>query len=380
MEKTMTESTFIPLNDLKRHTAPLREALQAALSRVVESGWFILGPEVEAFEREFAAYCGAAQCVGLANGTEALEIGLRALRIVPGDEVITVANAGMYSTTAIRAVGATPVYAEIDAATLLMDPQGLEAVITPRTRAVIVTHLYGRLAEMDVLLAIARRHHLAVIEDCAQAHGAQSQDKRAGSWGDVGCFSFYPTKNLGALGDGGAIVTSDAQVAQRVRWLRQYGWTTKYHSEIPAGRNSRLDELQAAALRVKLAYLDAWNEARRAIAARYALALANTGLRLPLDSVQGNMIYHLYVVRAVQRDALQAALKQRAIGCDIHYPVPDYLQPACADLGYRQGLLPVTENACAEVLSIPCFAELTMGEVERVALSIVESLREIERE
>lgn len=369
---------FIPLNDLKRHNASLQEVLRGAMSRVLESGWFILGPEVEAFEQEFAAYCGTVQCVGLANGTEALEIGLRALGIGPGDEVATVANAGMYSTTAIRAVGATPRYAEIDPSTLLMTPQGLEAAITPRTRAVIVTHLYGRLAEMDALLAIARRHHLALIEDCAQAHGAQSRGKRAGSWGDVGCFSFYPTKNLGALGDGGAIVTSDVQVAQRTRQLRQYGWTSKYHSEVSAGRNSRLDELQAAVLRAKLAYLDAWNETRQVIAARYALALADTGLLLPPEAIRGGMIYHLYVIRWKQRDALQAALKRHHIGCEVHYPVPDYLQLACADLGYRRGLLSVTESACAEVLSVPCFAELTMAEVDRAAQSIVESLREVE--
>ncbi len=373
----MSEFALIPLNDLKRHNSQLREVLQVALGRVLDSGWFILGPEVEAFEQEFAAYCGTAQCVGLANGTDALEIGLRALGIGPGDEVVTVANAGMYGTTAIRAVGARPVYAEIDAATLLLDPQELESVITPRTRAVIVTHLYGCLAEMDALLLIARHHHLAVVEDCAQAHGAKIYGKRAGSWGDLGCFSFYPTKNLGALGDGGAIVTSDAQIAQRGRQLRQYGWGAKYHAEVSAGRNSRLDELQAAVLRVKLAHLDTWNEARRAIAVQYAHALANTTLLLPPEDVSGKMIYHLYVIRSTQREALKAALKQRNIGCEVHYPIPDYLQPACADLGYRRGLLPVTEKACAEVLSIPCFAELAVDEMERVTQAIVESLDEI---
>jgi len=371
----MSELECVPLNDLKRHNSQLREVLRSALERVLESGWFILGREVEAFENEFAAYCGTAYCVGLASGTDALEIGLRALDIQPEDEVITVANAGMYGTIAIRAIGAIPVYAEIDPTTMLMDPEALVGVITSRTRAVIVTHLYGRMADMRALLAIARRHGLAVIEDCAQAHGAQIGGQRAGSWGDIGCFSFYPTKNLGALGDGGAVVTSDRQVAERVRQLRQYGWTSKYCSLMAGGRNSRLDEMQAAVLRVKLDHLDAWNEMRREIALRYNSALVDTSLILPPANVEGEMVYHLYVIRSANRNSLKASLQKLGIGCDIHYPIPDYLQPACADLGYGRGSLPLTEQATSEVLSIPCFAELTDLEIGRVTQSLRRSLR-----
>ena len=375
MEKTMSERKFIPLNDLKRHNEQLRDVLQRTLTRVLDSGWFILGPEVKAFENEFAAYCGATHCVGLANGTDALEIGLRALGLGPGDEIATVANAGMYSTTAIRAIGATPVYAEIDPTTLLLDLDVLGGAITPRTRAVIATHLYGRMVDMKALLEIAHRHSLAVIEDCAQAHGAQLQGRRAGSWGDIGCFSFYPTKNLGALGDGGAVVTSDGQVADRVRRLRQYGWTSKYLSAVSGGQNSRLDEIQAAVLRVKLHHLDEWNEARRAVASRYATALSGLELGLP-PGAAGEMIYHLYVIRSARRDDLKAALRKRGIGCDVHYPIPDYLQPSCADLGYGRGYLPLTERACNTVLSIPCFAELADSEIDRVAQSLDEIMHE----
>ena len=261
---------MIALNDLARHHAPLRSELDAAMARVQDRGWYILGPEVEAFEREFAAYCGTGECVAVGNGTDALELSLRALAIGPGDEVVTAANAGMYATTAIRAAGAVPAYVEIDESTLLMDPAALAAGLGARTRAVIVTHLYGRLADVDALVRIARERGVALIEDCAQAHGARAGGGMAGTHGALGCFSFYPTKNLGALGDAGAVVTGDRELAAKLRALRTYGWGAKYHCTMEGGMNSRMDELQAAVLRVKLPRLDGWNRRRRDIAARYA--------------------------------------------------------------------------------------------------------------
>ena len=370
----MTEGQRIPLNDPKRQYEALKPRLDEAMERVLTSGWYILGPEVEAFEHEFAAFCGTSHCVGVASGTDALEIGLRALGISAGDQVITVANAGMYSTVAIRAIGATPVFAEIDPVTLTMDPAALSSVISPRTCAVIVTHLYGRMAHTPELTTCTRQHGLALIEDCAQAHGAQFDGRRAGSWGDVGCFSFYPTKNLGAMGDGGAVVTSDAQVVQRARQLRQYGWKRKYEAHIPGGRNSRLDELQAAVLRTKLPHLDEWNQARAQVADRYRAGLKQTPLQLPAVSGEGEMVYHLYVVRTAERDRLLTRLREKGIGCDVHYPIPDHLQPACTDLGYGLGALPEAERAAAEVLTLPCFAELTPAEVDQVITTVKEIL------
>lgn len=364
---------MIPLNDLSRQDPALQAELLAAAQRVIASGWYILGPEVAAFETQWAAYCGVPHAISVANGTDALKIALRALDIGPDDDVITVANAGMYSTTAIRSCGARPVYAEIDRATLNLTPTGLAEALTPRTRAVIITHLYGRMADMPVLLDIARQAGLKVIEDCAQAHGARLHGRAAGSWGDVGCFSFYPTKNLGALGDGGALVTTQAALADRVRQLRQYGWVHKYEAHYAGGRNSRLDELQAAFLRVKLPYLDAGNAARQRIAAHYAAQLADLPLTLPAPA-GGAMIYHLYVVQTPHRAQLQAALQARGIASDIHYPTPDYLQPVHADLGLRAGHLSHTEQACAQVLSLPCFPELTEAEVAEVIRGVREAM------
>jgi aminotransferase EvaB len=358
-------SHVIALNDLARHNAPLRAELDAAIARVQDRGWYILGPEVEAFERELAAYCGSRDCVAVGNGTDALELALRALGIGPGDEVATAANAGMYATTAIRAAGATPAYVEIDASTLLMDPAALRAGLTPRTRATIVTHLYGRLADVDTLAAIARERGIALIEDCAQAHGAQGSAGKAGTAGALGCFSFYPTKNLGALGDAGAVVTSDPGLAEKLRALRTYGWGAKYHCTMPGGMNSRMDELQAAVLRVKLPHLDAWNRRRRAIAARYAGAIAHPAIALPPAAGAGCDISHLYVVRTRHRASLRAHLAATGVATDIHYPVPDHLQPG-AGTAPAQGLAR-TERACAEVLSLPCYPELSDAEIDEVA-------------
>ena len=301
----------------------------------------------------------------MGNGTDALELALRALSVGPGDEVVTAANAGMYATTAIRAAGAVPLYVDIDERSLLIDPAALNAGVTARTRAVIATHLYGRLADVGALARIAQDRGIALIEDCAQAHGAQRNGCKAGTFGTVGCFSFYPTKNLGALGDAGAIVTSDFQIAVRLRALRAYGWGTKYHCTMEGGRNSRMDELQAAVLRVKLPYLAAWNRRRRAIAALYAVAIANPAVSLPPAVDDGTDVAHLYVVRTRHRESLRAHLAAAEVATDIHYPVPDHRQPGAGAVA-RQGLAR-TERACADVLSLPCYPELTDAEIDAVA-------------
>ena len=316
----------VALNDLLRQTTALQGELSASVNRVLASGWYILGRECTAFEAEFAAYCGVAHCVSVANGTDALELALRALGIGPGDIVATVANAGGYSTTAIRAIGAEPLYIDIDPATMNMSAADLAARLTPAVRAVIATHLYGRMADLPALLAVTGREGVPLVEDCAQAHGAAIGGKKAGSWGALACFSFYPTKNLGALGDGGAVTTNHQRLAQRVKSLRQYGWSSKYQCA-EYGRNSRMDEMQAAILRAKLPHLDAWNARRREIAATYSAALAGRPIQCPPDFGE-DYVAHLYVIRTQARDQVRAALKACGIATDIHYPVPDHLQEA----------------------------------------------------
>lgn len=351
------------INDLRAHTAPLAQALTDAMQRVVTGGWFALGPEVKAFEEEFAAYCGVPHCVGVANGTDAIELVLRALGVAAGDEVITAANAGMYSTTALLAIGARPVYADLDPDRLTLSPQSVARHITPQTRAVIATHLFGRMADMPALRALADQHALALVEDCAQSHGASLGGRRAGSWGHGAAFSFYPTKNLGALGDGGAVLTADDDLAERVKRLRQYGWQSKYVALDRGGRNSRLDEVQAAVLRVKLRFLDQWNARRRAIAACYNEAIEHADIRTPW--VEGDdYVAHLYVVRSPKRDALRTYLKQHHIATDVHYPLLDYQQPALQD-AYADVHLPVSEKAAGQILSLPCYPELNLDTVRR---------------
>jgi len=343
--------------------------LPAILRDVVESQRYMLGPRVHAFEEAFAAYVGVPHAIGVANGTDALEIALRGLGIGPGQRVLTVANAGFYASTAIRAVGAEPVYAEVDAATLTLAPAALaEALSGQPLHAVVATHLYGRLADMEAVAAQCKAAGVPLIEDCAQAHGARRDGRQAGAWGDIGCFSFYPTKNLGALGDGGALVAKDDALAERVRALRQYGWGTKYEVVHGGGRNSRLDELQAAVVGAKLPLLDDANARRRAIAARYSAAFAKLPLQAPRD--QGDdYVAHLYVVRSARRDALRAFLAAQGIASDVHYPVPDHRQPvvaaACADVR-----LPITEAACAQVLSLPCFLGMTDSQVDQVIAAV----------
>ena len=319
---------------------------------------------MEAFEAEFAGFCGATHCVGVGNGTDALELALRALEIGPGDRVVTVANAGGYSAAAILAVGAEPLYIDVDPISMEMDPRALAAAAGPGTRAVIVTHLYGRMADMPAVLDAARG--IPVVEDCAQAHGARLDGRAAGTWGAIGCFSFYPTKNLGALGDGGAVITRDAALAARVRALRQYGWRAKYHSLTPGGRNSRLDELQAAVLRAKLPHLEGWNRRRRALAGMYNQFFAEATLARRAPSGEDDVV-HLYVLRYPDRDRLRAALSAASIGSDVHFPVPDYRQDSAAGRAWAACRLPVTEACCAEVVTLPCYPELREEELREVA-------------
>ncbi|NTW00053.1 MAG: DegT/DnrJ/EryC1/StrS family aminotransferase [Oscillochloris sp.] len=364
------ELLSVPFGDMRRQHALIRAELDAALAQVIESGWYILGQEVLAFEAEFAAYCGVPYCIGVASGAEALYLALAALDVGPGSEVITVANACVYQVAAILQVGARPVLVDVDPVTHTMDPQALVAAISPQTRAILPVHLFGRLADMPTIMDVSRRYGIPVIEDAAQAHGAWVDDgtghpQFAGAWGDLACFSFYPSKNLGALGDAGALTTHDPALAERLRRLRMYGWGQKYVTADRGGRNSRLDEIQAAMLRVKLRYLDSWNAARRERARWYADLLADTPLALP-DDHPGH-VYHLFVIESDQRDHLRAYLQAAGIGCDVHYPQPPHLQSAYADLGYALGSLPHTEALSQRILSLPMFPELTRIEVERVA-------------
>ena len=335
------------------------------MRRVLESNWYIMGQEVARFEQAFAAYCGVESCFSLANGSDALEIALRALGVGPGDKVLAIANAGFYSSIAIHLVGATPVYVEIDAATQTMSPADLAGKLAG-AKAVIVTHLYGQLAAIEEIMALATAADVQVIEDCAQSHGAKRHGKRAGSFAPLSCFSFYPTKNLGAIGDGGAICASDASLVAKVKQLRQYGWSQKYAVELPLGRNSRLDELQAAILFDKLPYLDEWNAGRRAVAVRYNSAFAGLALQCPA-SVGEDFVAHLYVVRVKDRDAFRAHLKEAGIATDIHYPIPDHRQAAYPRPDVS---LPVTEQAAAEIVSLPCFTGITAAQINQVIAAV----------
>ena len=362
----------VPFGDLARQAKSLGTELTTALTRVAQGGWYVLGEEVRAFETAFAAATGTAHCVGVASGTEALYLALVALDIGPGDEVITVANACVYQTAAILQAGAHPVFAEVNPQTYTLDPAWLAAALTPRTKAVLPVHLYGQLADMKAIQKLAAQRGLVVIEDAAQAHGAWHLDgeavRHAGAWSNIACFSFYPSKNLGALGDGGAVTTNDHVLAERLRRLRMYGWGEKYIATELGGRNSRLDELQAAVLSVKLRHLEAWNAARRERAAWYRELLAGLPLTLPADTP--GHVYHLFVVTCAERDRLRQYLLAAGVGCDVHYPLPTHLQPAYADLGYRPGDLPITERLAATSLSLPLYPELTRAEVEVVAATV----------
>lgn len=359
----------VPFVDLQAAYRRAQPAIDAAVARVLASGWYILGHELEQFEQEFAAYQGQAHAVGVASGTDALLLALRAAGIGPGDEVITVAHTAVATVAAVELAGASPVFVDIDPLTYTLDPALLPGVLSPRTRAILPVHLYGQTADMKPILAFAREHGLLVIEDCAQAHGARYRGRLAGTMGDLAAFSFYPTKNLGALGDGGAVTTDRPDLAERLRLLRQYGWRERYISDIP-GLNSRLDELQAAVLRVRLPLLDAENAARRKLAAVYQELLSGLPVRTPAVAAGNEAVYHLYVIETDRREALRAHLAGRRIGTGIHYPVPVHRQPAYARLGYGPGSLPITEAAAARILSLPMYPDLSPAAAARAAAVI----------
>lgn len=342
----------VPFLDLRAGYAELRTEIDSAVARVLESGCYILGPEVDAFEAEFAGYCGAAHCVGLANGLDALHLALRAMGVGPGDEVIVPSNTYIATWLAVSQCGAVPVPVEPDPATHNIDPVLIEAAITPRTKVILPVHLYGQPVDLDPILAIARAHGLRVLEDAAQAHGARYKGRRIGGHGDAVAWSFYPGKNLGALGDAGAVTTNDPELADRFRVLRNYGSRVKYVNEVQ-GYNSRLDPLQAAVLRVKLAHLDAWNARRAALARIYLDGLRDAGLTLPHVPDWAEPAWHLFVVRHARRDELQHALAEAGIGSLIHYPIPPHRQQAYAGAGYPADAFPLASRLADEVLSIP---------------------------
>ena len=360
----------IPLVDLKAQYAAIKPEIDAAMQRVVNNTSFILDKEVSQFENDFAAFCRAKHCVGTDSGTAALHLALLVLGVKPGDEVVTTTHTFIATAEVISLIGAKPVLVDIDPRTYNIDPNQIEAAITPRTRAIIPVHLYGQPAEMDAILDIARRHNLRVIEDAAQAHGAEYRGKRAGTMGDVACFSFYPGKNLGAYGDAGALVTNDAALADHARMLRDHGRTEKYAHKL-TGYGYRLDALQAAILGAKLPHLDAWNARRREIADYYTELLTNTDVVTPYVPPHIKPIYHIYCIRAKNRDALQKHLKARGIDTGIHYPIPLHLQPVYENLGYKAGDFPHAEKAASEVLSLPMYPELTNEQ----ALQIVDAVK-----
>lgn len=362
----------IPMQSLARHVAQSRAAVNERLAAVLDRAHFILGPEVKEFERRFAEYIGTKYCIAVANGTQAMELALRALESNEG-EVLTTANAGMYSSCAILSAGFTPIYAEIDPVLMTPEPESVALAITPQTRALMVTHLYGQMADMRHLSEIAHASGLPLIEDCAEAHGAIYDGKKAGSFGLAGCFSFYPTKNLGAYGDGGAITTNDEAYAARLRSLRQYGWTQKYHADMPHGANSRMDEMQAGILNAKLDHLDRMNARRRNIAEHYNGVLTGKAEQLPFTT-NNNFIVHHYVLRSSNRREVMDLLGEEGIATDVHFPVPDYRQKALA-ARYDSIRLPATERACEEVFTIPSFPELTDSEVSFVAASLAKHYR-----
>ena len=368
---TMGEST-IPLVDLRAQYAGIRREVDAAVASVLDSGHFILGEEVAAFEREFAAFCDTSHAVGLNSGTSALHLALLAAGVGPGDEVITTAFTFVATVAAIEYTGARAVLVDVDPATLTIDPVRIEEAISARTKAIIPVHLYGQPADMNPILELARAHHLTVIEDAAQAHAAEYMGKRVGSIGDIACFSFYPGKNLGAAGDGGAVTTNRDDFASTIRMLRDWGAEKKY-LHVLKGFNFRLDEIQAAILRVKLRRLEDWTARRRHHAATYDGLLADSSLVLPSVEDHSRHVFHLYVVRSPSRDVLRSELQAASIQSGIHYPIPVHLQPAYANLGYRQGDFPVAERAADEVLSLPLYPELTARDIERVTQVITTS-------
>jgi dTDP-3-amino-3,4,6-trideoxy-alpha-D-glucose transaminase len=364
----ITTTMKVPFVDLHAQHEALRADIERAVSGLLDRGDFILGAEVERFERDYAAFIGTRHAIGVGTGLDAIALALRGFGIAAGDEVITPANTFIATVLAIIGTGATPVFVDVDPATYAVDPRAVAAAVTTRTRAIVPVHLYGQPVDLDGVMAVADRHHLLVIEDAAQAHGARYKGRRAGSVGHAAAFSFYPSKNLGAIGDGGMITTSDDAAAAKIRLLRNYGQRVKYYHSIP-GTNSRLDTLQAAVLRIKLPHLDGWNSARRHHADGYAARL-NGAVRTPAAAADVEHVFHLYVIESGERDALQARLKARQIDTGIHYPVPAHLQDACTALGGKAGMFPVTEAAAARILSLPMYAELTDQQIDYVAEAV----------
>ena len=361
----------IPFGDLKRQYQNLREPIDQATAEVYASGWFVLGKQVEKFESEFANYCGANYAVGVGSGTEALHLALVACGIEYGDEVITVANTCVPTISAISFAGATSVLVDIDEQTFTINPALIEERITEKTKAIIPVHLYGQCADMDAILAIAKKHNLYVIEDCAQSQGSMYKGRMAGTIGDMGAFSFYPSKNLGAFGDGGLVLTNNQQLAQKLTKLRNYGQEKRYYHSIK-GFNSRLDELQAAILSVKLPYLDQWNQRRREIAKLYNDAFMPIGINCPQEIGDRFHVYHLYVLRVPQRDRFQKLLADMGISTVIHYPIPIHQQESYRELQYQGKFLSNTEEISDQIVSIPIYPELTNNEVDYIIDSVVD--------
>ena len=359
----------IPFVDLQAQYQSIKHEINEAITRVLDTSAFILGREVEAFEAAFAEYVGAKFCVGVNNGTAAIQLAVMACGIGAGDEVIVPTNSFFATAEGVSTAGATPVFVDADSLSYNIAVSKIEAAITPRTRAIMPVHLYGQSADLDPILEIAARHNLHVIEDAAQAHGSKYKNRRVGALGHAGCFSFYPGKNLGAYGEGGAVVTNNAEIARRVRMLRDHGSERKYHHEL-IGYNFRLEGIQGAVLGVKLRYLDQWNDLRRAHAARYMELLDGTGLVLPQEMSYARHVYHLFVVQHEERDALQKHLSEVGIQTGIHYPIPIHLQPAYASRGFKVGDFPEAEQQARRVLSLPMFPELTDEQIARIAEKI----------
>ncbi|MCO6430669.1 MAG: DegT/DnrJ/EryC1/StrS family aminotransferase [Deltaproteobacteria bacterium] len=359
----------IAVADPKAQYLSYREEIDSAIARVLNSGWYILGKEVEEFERRFAGFVGAESCFGVANGTDAIALALRACGVFPGDEVITVSHSAVATVAAIEQIGAIPVFADIEEETMGLDPRTLPALFNCRTKAVVAVHIYGQPARIEEIATLCEESQIKLVEDCAQAHGARIGSAMVGSFGDAAAFSFYPTKNLGAIGDGGAVVTSNSEIAEQLRLLRQYGWRERYISSV-AGINSRLDELQAAVLNVKLPHLEADNERRRAVAERYNRCLA-PAVKGPKLSPEHRHAMHLYVLRTPRRDELKRFLQERGIQSALHYPSPIHKQPAYEGRIKGGDNLPVTEKIYSEILSLPMYPELTAGDVQRVCDALI---------
>jgi len=363
------QAADIPFNDLARHTARYREELQDVIVRVLNAGRYVLGEELDRFETTFASYCGTRFSVGVASGTDAITIALQAAGVVPGDEVITAANTCVPTIVGIEGAGARPVLVDCEETTYTLDPALIEEAITPRTKAIVPVHLYGQCADLDQILGLAQRYGINVVEDCAQAHGAEYDGRRAGSFGLAGAFSFYPTKNLGALGDGGAVVTNDADIAARARLLRNYGERERFE-HVLRGRNSRLDALQAALLTAKLKHLDDWNERRRELAGRYSSVLDGSIASVPLEAQRRRHVFHLYVIRVRQRDRFRRALTDMGVETAIHYPTPVQRQPAYSDLMPVGRSLATSERLAGEIVSLPLYPDLSDDEASRVASAV----------